>query len=198
MAEAPMRIARRLPLGDTSVELTKGIDPAVLDIRLLPPRARFSLRLDPALLPADGEVGGFVLDMAVNRHSAAAQRMAARLGPDEWLLCAPEPEATRIAASAVAALAGRHFSLVDISQSRVAFAVSGAKAASVLNSGCPLDLAPAAFPDGSATRTLIGKCEVILAKISDRPSFEVECGRSFAVYLRDFLLEAARELRTRS
>ncbi len=197
MAEAPMRIARRPALGDTSVELTKGIDPAVLDIRLLPPRARFSLRIDPALLPADGEVGGFVLDMAVNRCGASAQGLALRLGPDEWLLCAPEPEAGRVAVDVATALAGRHFALVDISHSRVAFAVSGTEAASVLNSGCPLDLALAAFPAGSATRTLIGKCEVILARADDGAAFEVEAGRSFAPYLRDFLIEAARELRAR-
>lgn len=198
MAEASMRIARRLPLDDAAAELAAGIDPEVLTITTLPPRARFALRVDPALLPAGGEVGGFVLDMAINRCRRTAQRTALRLGPGEWLLCAPEPEATRIAASAAAALTGRHFALVDISHSRVAFAVSGAEAASVLNSGCPLDLAPAAFPAGSATRTLIGKCEVILASTGERPAFEVECGRSFAVYLRDFLVESARELRARS
>jgi sarcosine oxidase subunit gamma len=169
----------------------------VLDIRLLPPRARFTLRVAPALLPGGGEVAGLALDAPINRCWTAAQRMALRLGPDEWLLWAPELEAAGIAAGVAGALAGRHYSLVDLSQGRAGFAVSGTEAASVLNSGCPLDLAPAAFPAGAATRTLIGKCEAILARADDGATFEVECGRSFAPYLRDFLRAAARELRAR-
>ena len=50
-------------------------------------------------------------------------------------------------------------------------------------------------PSAAATRTLLGKAEVILAKTDDAPSFEIECGRSFAAYVHDFLLEAAREFR---
>jgi sarcosine oxidase subunit gamma len=90
---------------------------------------------------------------------------------------------------------GLHHSLVDVSHRHVAFGVAGAKAADVLNSGCPLDLTPPAFQVGAATRTLLGKAEVILAKTDDLPTFEVECGRSFAAYGHDFLLEAAREFR---
>ena len=197
MAEALTQIARRPPLGEIAAELTAGIDPGVLDIRLLPPRARFTLRVAPALLPGGGEVAGFALDAAINRFKASARGRALRLGPDEWLLWAPEQEAAGVAADVAGALAGRHYSLVDIGQSRAAFAVSGTAAASVLNGGCPLDLSPAAFPAGAATRTLIGKCEVILARADDGAAFEVEAGRSFATYLRDFLIEAARELRAR-
>ena len=67
MAEALTEIARRPPLGEIAAELTAGIAPGVLDIRLLPPRARFTLRVAPALLRAGGEVAGFALDMAINR-----------------------------------------------------------------------------------------------------------------------------------
>ncbi len=65
----------------------------------------------------------------------------------------------------------------------------------MINSGCPLDLSPLACAAGFATRTLLGKAEVILAKTDDLPTFEVECARSFAAYVQDFLLEAAREFR---
>jgi sarcosine oxidase subunit gamma len=203
MADTSIQIARRPLLADASAALTAGIDPDVLDIRVLPARARLVLRVDPALLPAGGGVAGFVLDMAINRWRALAAGMALRLGPDEWLLWAAEEEGGRIAAEVSSALAGQHFSLVDVSHGRAAFAVSGVEAAFLLNSGCPLDLSPAAFPAGAATRTLVGKCEVILARTDnrqtgDRPIFDVECGRSFAAYLRDFLMEAARGLRARS
>jgi sarcosine oxidase, subunit gamma len=198
MADALRDIVRRPPLGGSAIELTTGTAPDVLLLRRQAPRARFILRIDAARLPAGGEVAGFALDMPSNRFRSSVQRAALRLGPDEWLLWAPEEETGRIAAEVAAALSGGHFSLVDISQGRAAFALSGAEAASVLNAGCPLDLSPAAFPPGAATRTLIGKCEVVLVLTDDRPTFEVECARSFAPYLRDFLLEAARGLRARS
>ena len=69
----------------------------------------------------------------------------------------------------------------------------GAQAPAVINSGCPLDLSAAAFPTGAVTRTLLGKCEVILARTSDEPAFEIECGRAYAAYVAAFLREAARE-----
>ena len=96
-----------------------------------------------------------------------------------------------------AALAGLHHSLVDVSHRHVAFRVAGARAADVLNSGCPLDLSPPAFPAGAATRTLLGKAEVILAKTDDRadlrgrmraarsrPTFTISCSKRPASSVR--------------
>ena len=197
MAEATQQVSRRTALGEIDAERAAGIAADAVVIRLLAPRARFSLRLDPSLLSTTKEVAGFALDMPINRRMSSAERVAMRLGPDEWLLSGPEGEAARIALDVEAALAGLHHSLVDVSHRHVALSVSGARAADVINSGCPLDLSPPAFPAGSATRTLLGKAEVILAKTDDLPSFEIECGRSFAAYVHDFLLEAAREFRVR-
>jgi len=192
MAEPANAIARRSALAETDADRAR--DGGVV-IRLLVPRARFSLRLDPSLLPAAKQVAGFTLDMPINRRMASGERVAMRLGPNEWLLSGTEGEVARIAGDVGAALVGLHHSLVDVSHRHVAFGVAGAKAADVLNSGCPLDLTPPAFQVGAATRTLLGKAEVILVKIDGVPSFEVECGRSFAAYVQDFLIEAAREFR---
>ena len=52
-------------------------------------------------------------------------------------------------------------SLVDVGHARVALSVSGPRAADVINGGCALDLAPAAFPTGAATRTLLIKTGAI-------------------------------------
>ena len=93
------------------------------------------------------------------------------------------------------ALAGLHHALVDVGHARVALSVSGPRAADAINSGCALDLSPLAFPVGSATRTLLGKAEIVLARWDDVPAFEIECGRSFAAYVRDFLHEAGRQFR---
>jgi sarcosine oxidase, subunit gamma len=192
MAETGHPGTRRMALAEI-VDVASGS----VVIQPLPPRARFSLRLDPALLATTGPIAGLTLDMAINRRTASGGRAALRLGPDEWLLSGTEREAAQIAVDVGAALAGLHHGLVDVGHHYVALSVSGPRAADAINSGCPLDLSPAAFPAGSATRTLLGKAEVVLAKTDDVPAFEVACGRSFAAYVHDFLLEAARELGVR-
>jgi len=173
-----------------------GSDPNALDgavvLGLLPPRARFSLRLDPTLLEQAKSVAGFALDVPINRCQSAGERRTLRLGPDEWLLCGPQGKGNEIANAAEAALRDLTHALVDVSHAHVALSVSGPQAAEAINGGCPLDLTSVAFPPGAATRTLLGNAEIILSRWVDRAEFEVECGRSFAAYVRDFL-EAARQ-----
>jgi sarcosine oxidase subunit gamma len=190
MPETGQQGARRTALAET-VDIASG---AVI-IQPLPHRARFSLRLDSALLATTGQIAGLALDMAINRRTTSGGRAALRLGPDEWLVCGPEEEATRIRLDVERTVVGLHHSLVDISHRHVALSVSGRRAADAINSGCPLDLSAAAFPTGHATRTLLGKPEVILARTDDGPTFEIECARSFAAYVGEFLREAAREYR---
>jgi sarcosine oxidase, subunit gamma len=193
MPEAYLRLSRRTPLGETDVEPGPRAQADVVVIRPLAPRARFSLRIDPSLLARAKTVAGLTLDMPINRYTVAAGWTAMRLGPDEWLLSGPERAAAQIAVDVEAALSALHHALVDVGHRQVALSVSGRRAADVINSGCALDLAPDALPVGAATRTLLGKAEIVLSKWDDEPTFEVECARSFAFYVRDFLQEAARQ-----
>ncbi|MGJ3261982.1 MAG: sarcosine oxidase subunit gamma [Salinarimonas sp.] len=159
----------------------------------LPPRTRLSLRLRPAAAAGVGSVAGLALDRPINTSSAHDGHRALRLGPDEWLLVADADEGDELAARVAAELAGTAHALVDVSHRNCGLAVTGAGAAAALNAGCPLDLAPEAFPAGAATRTVLAKTEILLTRI-DAEAFEVECWRSFADYVRGFLLEAARGL----
>ena len=92
-----------------------------------------------------------------------------------------------------AELEGYPHALVDIGHRYAALAIEGPRARVLLASGCPLDLHPAAFVAGTATRTLLGKSEIILWRQSEAPVYRVECARSFAPYVCAFLREAARE-----
>ncbi len=58
--------------------------------------------------------------------------------------------------------------------------------------GCPLDLDAAAAPPGFASRSLLGKCEIVLWRLA-RDRFGLLAGRSFAEYVWLFLEHAAVE-----
>jgi sarcosine oxidase subunit gamma len=162
-------------------------------IKPLGESARWSLRLPPAVAERLRELAGFRIAMQINHCSGVEGKLAARLGPDEWLLCAPAGFASAVEKDVAAALAGEPHSLVDVGHRYAAFAVEGPHAASLLAAGCPLDLHPGTFVAGSATRTLLGKAEIILWRVHDAPAYRVECARSFAPYVLAFLREAARE-----
>jgi sarcosine oxidase subunit gamma len=110
------------------------------------------------------------------------------LGPDEWLLLLPE-------GAPPPAVAGVN-ALTDIGHRNVAIIVEGEHAASLLQTGCALDLALAAFPVGKATRTLYETVEIVLwRQAEDR--FHVEVWRSFASYLQAALDLAAGDIEGR-
>jgi sarcosine oxidase subunit gamma len=135
-------------------------------------------------------VAGLSLDLPITRFSAAGERLAARLGPDEWLIIGAPSQADSLSSEVSGTLAGRLHAIVDVSQASVAFAVEGPDAANILNTGCPLDFDTRHFRTGSATRTILGKCEIAIFRLSEF-EFRVECWRSFGAYVHSFLLEAA-------
>lgn len=163
-------------------------------VQTLPAASRISVRVKPNdALPA-ASVAGLTLDLPINGCVARGGRCVLRLGPDEWMILGPETDRDAMTAETEAALSDRVHAMVDVSHRNVAFRVSGPHAAEILNAGCPLDLYPAAFPPGSATRTLLGKAEIVLIRSADEPVFRVECWRSFGSYVHGFLLEAERNV----
>jgi sarcosine oxidase subunit gamma len=162
-------------------------------IRTLPPESRFSLRLPMRAIAAAGEIAGFQLALAINRCTQNGARWSARLGPNEWLIGGPAADGAAIDREVEAALAGQVHALSDISHRHVAIEISGAEAPAILNAGCPLDLSAEAFPPGAATRTLLGKAEIVLMRPAEASAFRVECWRSFADYINGFLVESARD-----
>ena len=162
-------------------------------IRTLPPAARFALRGRPAAVEAAGPAFGVALPQDACRAAVAGSRAALWLGPDEWLLLAPEAESAAIAGDLGSALAGLPHALVEISHRNTAFEVAGPDAGTVLNAGCPLDLHLNAFPVGMCTRTMLAKAEIVLWRTAP-DTFRVEVWRSFASYAWHLLDEAARNV----
>ena len=162
-------------------------------VRMLPPACRLSLRGGADVVSAAGAALDLPMSTTACRSARRDARAALWLGPDEQLLLAPIAEAAEIQRDLSAALAGKRHSLVDISHRQVAFEVSGSQAHTALSVGCPLDLDPAAFPVGMCTRTVLGKADVVMWRVSAE-SFHIEVWRSFADYVVRFLGEAVREL----
>lgn len=156
----------------------------------LPSMTRFSVR------GAEGAraklAGCFGVDLPTEacRAAEADGKAALWLGPDEWLLIAPDGEAEALTRSIAEALGSEPHSFVDVSHRNTGFLIEGDGAATLLNEGCPLDLDLAACPAGFCTRTVLGKSEVVLWRRAET-TFHLECWRSFAVYVRQFLSQAA-------
>lgn len=161
-------------------------------VTTLPPATRFSVRGDDAVVEIIGRAFGVALPREACRAATSGGRAALRLGPDEWLLIAPDGEAAGLMTTMGAALGEEPASLVDISDRQVALEVAGDKAAEAINAFNALDLDSDAFPAGMCSRTLFGKAEVVLWRTAPE-TFRVEVWRSFAPYVEGCLGEAIRE-----
>jgi len=144
-------------------------------------------------MAAAGAALGLNISDIACRSARAGERAALWMGPDEQLLLAPVSDGDVIARQLGAALTALPHSLVDGSHRQIALEVSGPQAQNVLNAGCPLDLQPESFPVGACTRTVLGKCDIVLWR-TGASTFHVEVWRSFADYASRFLAEAGETL----
>jgi sarcosine oxidase subunit gamma len=160
-----------------------------------PPCARFILRGRPAAIAAAAGPLGVALPRTPCRAVTAGTIAALWLGPDEFLLLAPEAEGAALAARLAAALEGLAHALADVAHRQAAMLLSGPEAAVALNAGCPLDFDPDAFPIGMCTRTVLAKAEIVLWR-TGAEAFRIEAARSFLPYVWAYLEAAAATLAT--
>ncbi|QOF70222.1 sarcosine oxidase subunit gamma [Aminobacter sp. SR38] len=159
-----------------------------VSLKVLEPASRMSLRARPAAVAALSKAIGVTLPEKPKSSAVKAGRTVLWLGPDEWLVI---DEAGGDPIGDCASVKGMH-SAVDVSHRNVGIAVIGPNAADTINAGCPQDLSLAAFPVGAASRTVLGKVEMVLLRTGE-DAFRLECWRSFSDYVWGFLSEAARD-----
>ena len=157
------------------------------------PCARFVLRGGGAAALA----AGMALDLDMPREAYGsvrddAGRAVLWLGPEEWLILAPEDSARTLEKKLATALNDLAHALMDVGHRDAALIVRGYDAAAVINAGCPLDLDPSAFPVGACARTLLAKAEIVVWR-TGAEEFRIEMGRSFAPYVVGLLQQAARD-----
>ncbi|MBB3946148.1 sarcosine oxidase subunit gamma [Rhizobium skierniewicense] len=161
---------------------------ANVSIKVAAPAYRLSLRAKADAVTELSQALDISLPQTPKTSTTSALRAALWLGPDEWLVI-DQGESNLM--DACATVSAPH-SATDVSHRNVAITVSGDGAEATLNAGCPQDLSLAAFPVGACSRTLFGKAEVVLLRVTD-DTFRVECWRSFAEYVFGLLDEGARD-----
>jgi sarcosine oxidase, subunit alpha len=175
-----------------------GVETEAARVTALAPTTRLAIRAGTSAATGIGRALGVLLGTVPCRAVVTRDRAALWLGPDEWLVLAPDAE-TGLAEKVAAAVTespgiGTPASIVDVSHRATSIEVAGPRAAWCLNAFCALDLDPHAFPVGMCTRTLLGKAEIVLWRIGAE-TFHIEVARSLTPYVHACLDEARREFR---
>jgi sarcosine oxidase subunit alpha len=185
------RLARQplLPAGGENAPVARSYDS--VQISALAGTTRLAVRAGSAAGTAIGLALGVLLPTVPCRSIIARDRAALWLGPDEWLIVAPE-SASDLAAQAARAAGDHPVSIVDVSHRSRTLEVTGPGAVWCLNAFCALDLDPHVFPVGMCTRTLFGNAEVVLWRIA-ADVFHLDVARSLIPYVRECLEAACLE-----
>ncbi|PWE30573.1 sarcosine oxidase subunit gamma [Maritimibacter sp. 55A14] len=161
-----------------------------VSIAVLPPVARFNLRIAPVDLKKASAAFGLTLPGKIGQGARNGDRAAYCIGPDEWLLHAAENDQDAVVAAFEVARAETPHSLVVISDRELTIEVKGPAAAELLTVGCPLDLSCIAV--GRAKRTVFDYAQVTLIRDGE-DAFRVEVWRSFFPHVHGLLKNARRE-----
>jgi len=166
-------------------------------------RSVLNLRATKGMLPAIGESFGVQPPTAPNTWAASAdgRRVAMWLGPDEWLLVAPDGAAPRVdAAIREARVNDPWLSVCDLSHTYTALVLAGPRARLALSKGCPLDLHPRVLKAGACVQTTLGRNRVLLRVTEEGPegrdAIEIWARNSFARYTAAWLIDAMTGLET--
>ena len=138
---------------------------------------------------------GLPMPLEPNRVGAMQAIRVLWLGPDEWLVTAPEDAAPELPARLARAVEDRRAVILDLSAARVAIEVSGRHARDLVQKGCGLDLHPRAFMPGQCAQTVFAKLPVIIDQFSTLPAYRLFVRRSSAPWLCRWLIDAAEEFR---
>lgn len=188
MAEAGSK-GRRSPLDGRLPWALAGGAVTLAELRFF---EQIGLRVKP---PVPAYLAGVPLPLDPNRVAAMREIRTLWLGPDEWLVTAPEGAAPDLLGRLCRALAGRQAAAIDLSASRGIVEIAGPRARWLLEKGCGLDLHPRAFGPGRCAQTLFARLPVVIEQTNAAPAYRLFVRRSAARWLCEWLIDAAQEFR---
>jgi len=154
---------------------------------------QIGLRLRP---PFAAYLGGVPLPLEANGVAMMGSLRTLWLGPDEWLVTAPDGSVPELLVRLERAVALRTAAVTDLSSSRTIIAIRGGKARALLEKGCGLDLHPRSFDPGHCAQSLFARVPVIIDQLSAAPEYRLFVRRSVARWLCAWLIDAAEEFRS--
>ena len=158
--------------------------------------AAWNLQGDPsqgAVAAEARRLFGVALPLAHGTTARTDHLAALWLGPASWLLLPRAALPPVDYAAKRDALHAAGCALFDLSASRVAWTISGPRAADVLAKGCPLDFHPRAFAAGSCAQSVFGPVSVLIDKRDDDATLTAMVARSFARDVWHALCEASAQ-----
>ncbi|WNE94315.1 sarcosine oxidase subunit gamma family protein [Streptomyces luomodiensis] len=171
--------------------------PAGLRVRELPFLTQLTLRVEPG--GAAAKAVEAALDTALPgpvRAESSGDVTVVWLGPDEWLLVAPDGRRHELLTRLRTAIGEEFATVTDVSAQRTTLALSGPLVRTVLAHGCAIDLDPRVTPVGACPTTLLARAPVTLVVRAEGASAVWLLVRSsFASYLATWLLDACTEYR---
>jgi sarcosine oxidase subunit gamma len=142
---------------------------------------------------ASGVLGGASLPTAPNTSTTAGATAVLSIGPERWLVVAPERASDDLAAALASALGGALAAVTDLSHSRTVLRLTGPRTPELLAKGCALDLHRSKFPVGTCAQGLLAPFGVLIHAVDETPSFDLYVARSYALALWEWLGESTAE-----
>ncbi|MEU6661922.1 sarcosine oxidase subunit gamma family protein [Streptomyces sp. NPDC046821] len=190
--ETPTRFSPLSAWRDQLAQLPDG-----LRARELPFLTQLSLRVRPGTPAAAAVEASLGITLpGPSRSEMAGDVKALWLGPDEWLLVAPEGQQDVLVEQLREAIGEEFATVTDVSAQRTTLALSGPLAREVLAQGCAIDLDGRVTPVGSCLTTLLAQAPVTLVvREESASSLWLLVRSSFASYLATWLVDACTEYR---
>ncbi|MCZ9346910.1 sarcosine oxidase subunit gamma [Streptomyces sp. TRM76130] len=171
--------------------------PTGLRARELPFLTQLTLRARPGSPAAKAVEAALGLTLPGPLRTGTSEDVEALwMGPDEWLLVAPEGRQLELLTRLRSAIADEFATVTDVSAQRTTLALSGHLVRTVLAQGCAIDLDPRVTPVGSCPTTVLAQAPVTLVVREEAAAAVWLLVRSsFASYLATWLVDACTEYR---
>ncbi len=169
-----------------------GFEGGIAVIAEVPLQGMITLRGDLVSKEVKKAAKVFGVDLPeVRAITTKGERSLAWMSPDELLLLCPYDQVAEVIKTLGDALGDAHALVVNVSDARASFRVTGPLAREVMGKLCPVDMAPAAFTPGMFRRTRMAQVAAALW-MPEAETVQVICFRSQARYVFDLLCVAAQ------
>ena len=135
----------------------------------------------------------FVLGVTVpdqRKITSTPKGSVAWMSPDELLIIIEYKNVSKVISSLNNILSGSHSLVVDVSDARAVFALTGNAIRDVLSKGTPADLSKDVLPIGEVRRSRIAQLAVAFW-FTDEISCQLICFRSVGAYIMEWLKNAS-------